>query len=112
MQGSFNKNPHKPRYADTWDVETVLKYLKGLGKHGKLSHKDITLKLVMLMALVSACRKSELHKLNPALMTDKTDEVIFQHGRSDQIQATIEATYQCEIPEICRRPAAGCDLSV
>ena len=40
--------------------------------------KDLTQKLAMLMALVSAYKKSELHKLNPALMTDKTDiKVIF-----------------------------------
>ena len=31
----------------------------------------------MLMALVSACRGSELHKLKPPVMTEKTDEVTF-----------------------------------
>ena len=50
---------------------------KRLGNNDKLSLKDLTNKFAILMDLVSACRGSELHKLNPALMTYKTDEVIF-----------------------------------
>ena len=28
MQGAFNRNPPKPRYSDTWDVESVLAFIK------------------------------------------------------------------------------------
>jgi hypothetical protein len=77
MQGAFNGNPPKPKYSDTWDVDTVLKYIIGLGDNDGLSVKNLTQKLAMLMALTSACRGSELHKMNPTLMTDKTDEVTF-----------------------------------
>ena len=75
MQGAFNRNPPKPRYSDTWDVEAVLAYIKRLGSNTKLSRKELTHKLAILMALVSACRGSELHKLKPPVMTEKTDEV-------------------------------------
>jgi hypothetical protein len=39
MQGAFNGNPPEPKYSDTWDVDTVLKYIIGLGDNDGLSSK-------------------------------------------------------------------------
>ena len=58
-------------------MESVLAFIKRLGSNAKLSRKELTHKLAMLMALVSACRGSELHKLKPPIMAENTDEVTF-----------------------------------
>ena len=48
-----------------------------MGPNTGLSTKQLSLKLAMLMALTSASRGSELAKLNPQLMTDSGDQIIF-----------------------------------
>ena len=63
MKGIFNLRPPCPRYVQTWDVSVVLRCLKYLSPAPLLSMKNLTLKLVMLMALVSLSRANLLHKL-------------------------------------------------
>ena len=53
MKGIFNLRPPCPRYVQMWDVSVVLRYLKYLLPAPLLSMRNLTLKLVMLMALVS-----------------------------------------------------------
>ncbi|XP_076036398.1 uncharacterized protein LOC143022180 [Oratosquilla oratoria] len=53
MRRVFNLSPSMPRYKDTWDVKPVLTKLK----------QELTLKLVMLMALTQAARVQTLHLL-------------------------------------------------
>lgn len=77
LKGAFNRKPPQPRYTDTWDVDVVLKYLKTMGDNDSLSRKDPTLKLVMLLALVTVSRSSELNKLNPELMVVSGNEITF-----------------------------------
>ena len=48
-----------PRYNKTWDVNVVLQYLWGMGKATELSIKELTLKLVMLIVLTTACSRLE-----------------------------------------------------
>ncbi|MEW8547755.1 MAG: hypothetical protein AB2693_29960, partial [Candidatus Thiodiazotropha sp.] len=55
---SFNARPPQPSYTVQWDVDLVLGYLKSLGSNESLSDKLLTLKLAMLLALVSAGRTS------------------------------------------------------
>ena len=64
MQGVFNLRPPCPKYSFTWDVDTVLTYLCSLGPSENLSLKNLSLKLVTLMALASANRSSYLHALD------------------------------------------------
>ena len=77
LRGVFNRKPPQPRYNETWDVNQVLEELKTWPDNINLSLKDLTLKLVMLMALVTAARCSELHKLNPCVMVDKGEVIEF-----------------------------------
>lgn len=60
MKGIFNKRPPLPRYTQTWKVHQVTSYLEGLGANTKLSLKQLSRKLVVLLALISAERESEL----------------------------------------------------
>lgn len=54
LKGCYRKNPSKPRYVETWDVSVVLEYLRSVNTQGSL--ENLTLKLVMLIALASAHR--------------------------------------------------------
>ena len=77
MKGIFNLRPPCPRYVQTWDVSVVLRYLKFLSPAPLLSMKNLTLKLVMLMALISLSRANLLHKLDLRFRVFKRDGVLF-----------------------------------
>ena len=63
------QRPVKDKSVIKWDLKLVLHYLK----HGRLrlsanlSPRDITLKMVFLLALASGKRRGELHALEPTL---------------------------------------------
>ena len=63
MRGVFNMRPPAPRYKEIWDVRIVLSYLRKLSPANSLTLKQLTLKLVVLMALTSAQRVQTLQKL-------------------------------------------------
>jgi hypothetical protein len=48
--GIFNFNPLKPKYNGFWDMGTVLAHMEGLGPDTSLSFKNLSCKLVMLLA--------------------------------------------------------------
>ena len=77
IKGIFNLCPPCPRYVQMWDVSVVLRYLKFLSPAPLLSMKNLTLKLVMLMALVSLSRANLLHKLDLRFRVFKRDGVLF-----------------------------------
>lgn len=63
LRGVYTLRPPAPRYEETWDVHIVFAYLRKLTPANSLSLKQLTQKLVMLVALVSAQRSQTLHKL-------------------------------------------------
>ena len=76
IKGVFEMRPSLPRYKEIWDVNTVLKYIKTLHPPKDLTLKDLTLKLTMLLALVSAQRCQTLQALsieNMVLTNEKCD---------------------------------------
>ena len=64
-----------PRYQDTWDVKPVLAKLKQMEPLQTLSLKDLTMKLVMLMALTQAARVQTLHLLVLRNISIKEDSI-------------------------------------
>ncbi|KAJ8034638.1 hypothetical protein HOLleu_21560 [Holothuria leucospilota] len=56
LKGIFNLRPPMPRYQETWDVKVVFRYLRTLSPASRLTLKQITLKLSMILALTSAQR--------------------------------------------------------
>ena len=64
MKGVLNMRPARSRYCAIWDADTVLCYLKTLMPVKRLSFKLLTLKLVMLFALLSAQCVQTLHVLS------------------------------------------------
>ena len=64
MKGVFNRRPPQPRYSFTWDVGMVLEHVCSLGKNNDISLKQLSHKLVVLLALSNASRASEIHALD------------------------------------------------
>jgi hypothetical protein len=81
LKGVYNLRPPQARYVTVWDPTIVLNYLKGLGPAKSLGIKDLTLKLVTLMALVSAQRAQSLHLLNTKHMKRKKNLVTFRFSK-------------------------------
>ena len=77
MQGMFNERPSEPRYSEIWDIDQVLSYLETMEDLDCLSFKELTLKTVMLMALASADRASDLQLLDIRYMQQQGDTVKF-----------------------------------
>ena len=61
VKGVFETKPALPRYTCIWHVKIVLKYLKNLGLNTELTLKLLTLKLVMLLGLLSGQPCQTLH---------------------------------------------------
>lgn len=84
MRGIFNKKPPKPKYRFIWDVDLVLGYLETLvinDNLGKLTHK-----LVMLLALTSASRASEIWQLDLDYMIRMDSFYSFTLPRPTKVQ--------------------------
>ena len=77
LKGIFQSNPLSPRYSETWDVSVVLHYLQGLSPVGTLTLKELTLKLVTLILLVSGQRGQTVHLLNLSNMRVSVDSYTF-----------------------------------
>ena len=60
LKGIFHDRPPLPRYASTWNVESVLSYIRGLGSNQDLSLKQITWKTTMLLALTRPSRSADV----------------------------------------------------
>ena len=64
MKGLFKNKPPFPKYSHIWDVQLVLDYLNNLGKPENLDLKQLTHRVVMLLALASPKRCGELASLS------------------------------------------------
>lgn len=106
LKGIFAMNPPLPRYNCIWDVEQVLKYLRSLFPLENLNLKELTLKLVMLIALTTAQRVQSLHQLKLANMTRRTGSVTFVFTdllkqSSPKIKAPFVKLLAFSKPELC-----------
>ena len=77
MKGIFELRPPQPRLFTTWSVMTVLSYLKSLSPLEDLNLKQLTLKAVMLSALVSAASFSFLQQMDLNFCYFKNDGYVF-----------------------------------
>ena len=71
------KKPPKPKYTETWDVKLVLDHIKNMGENEGLTDKHLTWKTAMLIALTNASRAHEIKNIDPTLIRDHGDTVIF-----------------------------------
>ena len=77
MSGIFSKRPPQPKYPFTWDVETVFDFIRKLPGNYLLSDKLLTLKVSILLALLSASRVSEMTNLTVDHLTKHSSVYTF-----------------------------------
>ena len=77
MTQPHNGKPPLPRYTATWDVSKVTDYLRKLVPLESLSFKDLSKKLVILLALSSAQRVQTLQALNINNMSIEETKIVF-----------------------------------
>lgn len=78
MRAAFNICPPLPRYTDTWDPEQVLTLLRQWAPPADISLKLLTLKVAMLILLVSGQRLQTLTLLDIRNMTVTSSEITFR----------------------------------
>ena len=81
LKGVFNLRPPVPRYKEVWDVSIVLRFLNTLSPVSSLSLKNLSLKLVMLLSLVTAQRGQTLHLLDINLMSTYDSSIVFTFNK-------------------------------
>lgn len=64
LKGVFELKPSLPRYQHTWDVNIVLDYLINLYPLEDCNLEELSHKLVMLLAIITAQRTQTLSQLN------------------------------------------------
>ena len=64
LRSVYNSRPSLPRYIEIWDVRIVLDKLREMSPASILALKELTYKLMMLIALVSAQRGQTIHLLD------------------------------------------------
>lgn len=79
LKGVYQERPPLARYTEIWDVSTVINYLNI--SNTNMNMKDITLKLVTLMSLLSAQRGQTIHYLSLKDMSFTETAVTFVISR-------------------------------
>ena len=77
LKGIYERNPPKPRYEEFWDVNAVFKLFISWGKNSTLSLKYLTMKLAVLLLLVTSQRGQTIVNLCIDNMT-VSHEIIFR----------------------------------
>ena len=78
MKGVFNIKPPTPRYVDTWDPAVVLRFLKKWDPPSKITLKELSFKVAMLILLVTGQRIQTLALLDITCMTVRRNYVVFR----------------------------------
>lgn len=106
VKGVFEVYPPRPRYSRTWDVSKVLKYLRTLVPAETISLKCLTLKLVSLLALVSAQRVQTLKALSVSGMCTSADQTEITFLIDKSLKTTSQRHPPCSV-KICKFPERG-----
>ena len=88
MKGVYNLRPPRPRYTYTWDADMVIQYLERMGDNADLALKNLSQKLVLLMALATASRTSELQALDLRFRVYRPNGVLFRLKGITKTQST------------------------
>ncbi|XP_071943429.1 uncharacterized protein [Antedon mediterranea] len=77
MKGLFNFNPPTPKYAQIWDVRLVTDYLRRTINDDTLSLKEFTIKVALLLALLSSSRLQTLYNFKFSNMNIENEAITF-----------------------------------
>jgi len=91
LKGAYNMRPPLPKYSSTWEVSKVTSYIISLGNNETLSLKQLSLKLVVLLALTRPSRSNDLSNLSLKAMKVLLDGVQFQPSLFIKTVSSIQA---------------------
>ena len=77
IRGVYNLRTPAPKYSYIWDVSVALEFFKHLPENNLLSLKLLSLKLVMLVALVSGQRVQTLSQLDLSFAYSVYHSIVF-----------------------------------
>ncbi|KAL8598175.1 hypothetical protein ACOMHN_043246 [Nucella lapillus] len=108
MKGVYERKPALPKYCTTWDVNIVLQELECWTPTDKLTLKELSMKLRMLIALLSGqrCQTLQALKINPECMLLREEKCTFfvntllKQSRRGTHLPPIEL-YSCENKAVC-----------
>ena len=78
IKGVFEMKPALPKYSNTWNVNVVLNYLELLHPHNKLTLKELSQKLAVLLVLLSGQRLSQKLAMLLALLSGQRCQTILK----------------------------------
>ena len=78
LQGMFNQRPPAPRYQSVWNVGVVIGHIQSQSQLMDLPLKELSKRLVVLLALSNASRSSDLHALDLRFRQFIPEGVIFR----------------------------------
>ena len=101
LRGVYNLRMPVSRYCEVWDVNKVLDYLRTLSPLNALNLKQLTMKLVMLIALTTASRSHSLNLLTiDNMVKEPSKYVLYYSGPLKQSRAG----YKTQVAELCSYP--------
>lgn len=80
LKGVYQTRPSLPRCAVTWDTDVLLQHLKRLSPVKRLTLKDLTFKLVALIAILSGQRIQSIQLLDVRNMSLSKSKCKFRIG--------------------------------
>ena len=86
LKGVFNKLKPVPKYNNIWPVDTVLDFLSLFWPLDQISLKELTLKLVMLIALTTGQRCQTLTFLDTSEQYMQRNEECFNFALTEHLK--------------------------
>ena len=107
VKGVFHLRPPLPRYSEVWDVGMVITYVRGLGRNECMSLRDLTLKTVAILSIVTSQRVSSVAYFSLDQTFFTLDKVIFvpvklgkHHRQGKKIRKVTIKAYPGD-PRVC-----------
>ena len=104
MQGVFSLRPALPKYANTWDVSLVLKFLKGQSPPDALTTLALSRKLATLLLLLSGQRGQTMHSVHMKNVTCSDDMLIIRFGELLKTSGPGRHLGEITLPAYTREP--------
>ena len=99
LKGIFELKPALPKYSHIWDVSIVLEYLKVLGYPTAMNLKQLTLKLTMLVCLLTGQRCQTAHCMDVQYRV--TIQQKFKQTKAGKYLHPIDLKAFADDPRIC-----------
>ena len=86
LKGIYLSNPPRAKYASTWNVDDVLRHIDSLGSNSELSVALLSKKLVVLLAVTTLLRVSEIGAIDFSSIVVSDTKVSFALGKVRKAQ--------------------------